>query len=73
MQHVVGLSTTEAEYTAATDTVKEALRLQGLIEELGIKQNIITVYCDSSSALHLCKNLAHHERTKHIDIKLHFI
>ena len=31
------------------------------------------MYCDSSSALHLCRNLTHHERTKHIDIKLHFI
>ena len=31
------------------------------------------MYCDSSSALHLCRNPAHHERTKHIDIKLHFI
>lgn len=70
---MVALSTIEAEYTAATNTVKEALRLQGLMEELGIKQKIITVYCDSSSALHLCKNPTHHERSKHIDIKLHFI
>lgn len=31
------------------------------------------IFCDSSSALHLCKNPAHHEKTKHIDIKLHFI
>ena len=31
------------------------------------------IYCDNSSAIHLCKNPAHHEKTKHIDIKLHFI
>ncbi|KAH9649116.1 hypothetical protein KPL70_025868 [Citrus sinensis] len=73
LQHVVALSTTEAEYTAATKAVKEALWLQGLMRELGVKQKIVTVYCDSSSALHLCRNPAHHERTKHIDIKLHFI
>ncbi|KAH9778820.1 Integrase catalytic domain-containing protein [Citrus sinensis] len=73
LQHVVALSTTEAEYTAATEAVKEALWLQGLMRELGVKQKTVTVYCDSSSALHLCRNPAHHERTKHIDIKLHFI
>ncbi|KAH9694912.1 Integrase catalytic domain-containing protein [Citrus sinensis] len=63
--HVVALSTTEA--------VKEALWLQGLLGELGVRQKSVTIHCDSSSAIHLCKNPAHHERTKHIDIKLHFI
>ena len=33
----------------------------------------MTIHCDSSSAIHLCKNPAHYEKTKHIDIKLHFI
>ena len=73
LQHMVALSTTKAEYTAATEVVKKALWLQGLMKELGVKQKTVTVYCDSSSALHLCRNPAHHERTKHIDIKLHFI
>ncbi|KAH9687881.1 Integrase catalytic domain-containing protein [Citrus sinensis] len=73
LQYVVALSTTEAEYTAATEAVKEALWLQGLMRELGVKKKTVTVYCDSSSALHLCRNPAHHERTKHIDIKFHFI
>ena len=73
LQHMVALSTTKAEYTAATEVVKKALWLQGLMKELGVKQKTVTVYCDSSSALHLCRNPAHHERTKHIDIKLHLI
>ncbi|KAH9717481.1 hypothetical protein KPL71_021830 [Citrus sinensis] len=73
LQHVVALSTTEAEYTTATEAVKEALWLQGLLGELGVRQKSVTIHCDSSSAIHLCKNPAHHERTKHIDIKLHFI
>ncbi|KAH9704628.1 CCHC-type domain-containing protein [Citrus sinensis] len=67
LQHGVALSTTKAEYTAATKAVKEALWLQGLTRELGVKQKTITVYCDSSSALHPCRNPAHHKRTKHID------
>ncbi|KAH9670332.1 hypothetical protein KPL70_016941 [Citrus sinensis] len=73
MQYVVALSTTEAEYTAAIEAVKEALWLQGLFGELGVRQKSVTIHCDSSSAIHLCKNPAHHEKTKHIDIKLHFI
>ena len=31
------------------------------------------IHCDSSSAIHLCKSPAHHEKTKCIDIKFHFI
>ena len=38
-----------------------------------MKHKTITVYCDSSSARLLCRNPAHHEITKHIDIKLHLI
>ncbi|KAH9743535.1 hypothetical protein KPL70_003339 [Citrus sinensis] len=73
LQHVVALSTTEAEYTAASEVVKEALWLKGLISELGIPQKIVDIHCDSSSAIYLSRNPAHHEKTKHIDIKLHFI
>lgn len=72
-QHGVALSTTTTEYIIATEAVKEALWLQGLMGELGVKQKIVTVLYDSSSALHMCRNPIHHERTKHIDIKLHFI
>ncbi|KAH9754884.1 Integrase catalytic domain-containing protein [Citrus sinensis] len=63
----------KAEYTAATEAVKEALWLKGMIEELGISQKTVEVHCDSLSAIYLSKNPAHHERTKHIDVKLHFI
>ena len=73
LQHGVALSTTEAEYTAATEAVKEALWMKGLIAELGVSQKTVDVFCDSSSAIYLSKNPAHHEKTKHIDIKLHFI
>ncbi|KAH9786526.1 hypothetical protein KPL71_010287 [Citrus sinensis] len=73
LQHVVALSTTEAEFTAATEAAKEAIWLKGLITKLGLKQESVPIFCDSSSALHLCKNPAHHEKIKHIDIKLHFI
>ena len=69
----MALSTTEVEYTAASEAVKEALWLKGLISELGISQKVVDIHCDSSNAIYLSKNPAHHEKTKHIDIKLHVI
>ncbi|KOM58517.1 hypothetical protein LR48_Vigan11g155100 [Vigna angularis] len=73
LQTVVALSTTEAEYMAATQACKEAIWIQRLLEELGHKQNKITVYCDSQSALHIARNPAFHSRTKHIGVQYHFV
>lgn len=73
LQHIVALSTTEAEYIAVTEAIKEALWIKGLVNELGVDQKNIEVHCDNQSAIHLCKNPMYHERTKHIDIRLHFI
>ena len=41
--------------------------------ELRFEQKQITIYCDSKSAICLSKNQIHPEKTKHIDIKLHFV
>ncbi|KAH9705871.1 reverse transcriptase Ty1/copia-type domain-containing protein [Citrus sinensis] len=73
LQSVVALSTTEAEYTAVAEAFKEAIWLRGMINELGYEQSSIAILCDSQSAISLSKNQVHHEKTKHIDIKLHFI
>ncbi|KAL9436402.1 hypothetical protein AB3S75_022452 [Citrus x aurantiifolia] len=73
LQNVVALSTTEAEYTAAAEVLKETIWLKGMITELGAEQDSVEVYCDSQSAIHLSKNQTHHEKTKHIDVKLHFV
>ena len=56
LQSTVALSTTEAEYMALTEAVKEALWLQGLLENLGIAQETLRVYCDSMSDIYLAKN-----------------
>ncbi|KAF3642236.1 Polygalacturonase [Capsicum annuum] len=72
-QHVVDLSTTEAEYMAVTEAIKEALWLKGLFAELNPHQGGIIIFCDSQSAIHLTKDQMYLERTKHIDIKYHFI
>ncbi|KAK3031457.1 hypothetical protein RJ639_036517 [Escallonia herrerae] len=53
---IAALSTAEAEYIAATEAVKEAIWLKGLVGDMGLKQKSSTVYCDSQSAIHLTKN-----------------
>ena len=53
--------------------MKKAIWLQGIVRELGLGDQIPRVFCDSQSAIHLSKNSAFHERTKHIDVRLHFI
>ncbi|KAH9698769.1 hypothetical protein KPL71_024127 [Citrus sinensis] len=70
---VVALSTTEAEYMAATQACKEAIWIQRLLEELGHKQEKISVFCDSQSALHIARNPTFHSRTKHIGVQYHFV
>ena len=44
-----------------------------MVTELGYEQKQVVVHCDSQSAICLSKNQVHHEKTKHIDIKLHFV
>ncbi|XP_062085394.1 secreted RxLR effector protein 161-like [Humulus lupulus] len=73
IQPVVALSTTESEYIAVTEVIKEALWLRGLLEEVIGYKKTPTMYSDSRSCMHLCKNLVFHDRTKHVEIKYHFI
>ena len=70
LKKVVALSTTEAEYIALTEVVKESTWLEGIAQELKIQDEVIIVHCDSQSAIDLYKKFVHHDRTKHIDIKL---
>ncbi|KAH9735931.1 hypothetical protein KPL71_017911 [Citrus sinensis] len=73
LQTVVALSTIEAEYMAATQACKEAIWIQRLLEELGHKQEKISVFCDSQSVLHIARNQAFHSRTNHIGVQYHFV
>ena len=73
LQKIVTLSTTEAEYVAVTEAAKEMIWLNGFMEELGLKQEDGVLFCDSQSAIHLAKNPVFHARTKHIDLRYHFI
>lgn len=69
LQHVVSLSTTEAEFIAVT----EAIWMKGMAISLKADHAVPKVFCDSQSGIHLAKNQVYHERTKHRDVKLHFV
>ncbi|GJV36566.1 hypothetical protein Tco_1409043 [Tanacetum coccineum] len=73
LQHVVALSTTEAKYMALTKAVKESIWLKGLLIELGVNLRSMVVNCDNQGAIHLSRNAMFHERTKHINVRYHFI
>ncbi|KAL1545763.1 secreted RxLR effector protein 161-like protein [Salvia divinorum] len=73
MQNVVALSTTEAEYMALTEAVKESIWLKGMLGDFGIQQESVEISCDNNSAIYLTKHQTFHERSKHIDICMHFI
>lgn len=48
--------------------IMEAIWLQGLLENLGLVQKHVNVYCDSQSIIHLANNQIYHACTKHIDV-----
>ncbi|XP_058733686.1 secreted RxLR effector protein 161-like [Vicia villosa] len=73
-QPIVTLSTCEAEYVAAFWCVCHAIWLRRLLCELEQKQeNAMIVQVDNKSAIELAKNPLNHERSKHIDVRFHFI
>ncbi|KAH9288452.1 hypothetical protein KI387_032569, partial [Taxus chinensis] len=72
LQKVVALSTTEAEYVAATEAIKEMIWMSRFME-LGKEKSNCKLFSDSQIAIHLAKNSAFHSRTKHIQLRYHFI
>jgi hypothetical protein len=73
-QPTVALSTCEAEHGAVTTAAKEFLWLCQLTKDLGCPQYAPTIqYSDNQDAIAVAKNPESHARTKHIDVKLHFI
>ena len=70
----VTLSTTEAEYMAVTEAVKDVLWLRQLLDDMVCGQTLPTVvYCDNQAAIHMTSSEEFHPRTKHIDVRHHFI
>jgi hypothetical protein len=73
-QGLVSLSTTESEYVASTEATKEALWLRSMLAQLFTPISDPTIlFNDNQSAIALAKDHQYHARTKHIDVRFHFI
>jgi len=73
-QRTVALSTCEAELYAEAAAIQEVLWLRGVLKELGLASQMGSVVNgDNQSAIAISKNGVKGERTKHIDIKYHFV
>jgi hypothetical protein len=73
-QGSIAQSTAEAEYIAASDVSKEAVWLRKLVSGLfGDKLETTMVHCDNQSCIKLTENTVFHDRSKHIDMKYHYI
>ncbi|KAK8621081.1 hypothetical protein V6N13_067524 [Hibiscus sabdariffa] len=72
-QNSVALSTTEAEYISADSCCAQVLWMKQQLFDYGIDVGTIPIKCDNTSAICLTKNPIHHSRTKHIEIRHHFI
>ncbi|MCH80155.1 copia-type polyprotein [Trifolium medium] len=73
-QPIVTLSTTEAEFIAAAHCVCQGIWIQRILRKMGLEmKKCLTVFCDNSSTIKLSKNPVLHGRSKHIDIRFHFL
>ncbi|KAI5314280.1 hypothetical protein L3X38_043456 [Prunus dulcis] len=73
-QNTIALSTTEAEYVSAAEATSQAKWLRFVLEDFGEGQVEGTpILCDNTSAIAMEKNPVHHQKTRHISWKFHFI
>jgi hypothetical protein len=72
-QNSVALSTVEVEYIAAGHCCVQLLWMRQTHRDYGYKLRKVSLLCDNESAIHIADNLVEHSRTKHIDIRCHFL
>jgi transposase InsO family protein len=74
LQPIVALSTTEAEYVAATSAGQEIIWLRNLLLELGFPCSAASpLLVDNQSAISVAKNPEHHGRMKHLDLRFFWL
>lgn len=71
-QRTVALSSHEAEYISLSTATQEAIWWQGVKAELGFRSPL-TIHCDNRSAIATASNTGFNPRSKHIDIRYHFV
>ena len=74
LQATVALSTSEAETNAAVEVVKQIMHLRLLLREIGLPQEFPTVvHEDNNAAISFTQNTGNSKKTKHYQIKVHFL
>lgn len=67
-------SSAEAKFRAIVYGICEVLWLRILLEELKMSNDEpMKLFCDNKTAISICHNLVHHNRTKHVEVDRHFI
>jgi len=73
-QIVVALSTTEVEYITTTLCAFQCVWLGRILHKIGVKDETgIEIMCDNNSAIQLSKHPVFHGKSKHIDVRFHFL
>ena len=72
-QNLVSLSMTEAKYIAVVNCYAQLLWMKKLLLDYGLTQDTMCVFCDNTSAINLSKNPVQRLKSKHIEIRYHFI
>nr|GEY37681.1 hypothetical protein [Tanacetum cinerariifolium] len=72
-QKSAAMSSTEAKYITLSRCCAQILWMRLQLSDYGLGFNKIPMYCDNKSAIALCCNNVQHSRSKHIDIRYHFI
>nr|GEV28886.1 zinc finger, CCHC-type [Tanacetum cinerariifolium] len=72
-QNYTEMSTSKAEYVALSASCAQVLWMRTQLKDYGFDYNIIPLYCDSQSAIAISCNPVQHSRTKHINVRYHFI
>ncbi|GKA94224.1 retrovirus-related pol polyprotein from transposon TNT 1-94 [Tanacetum coccineum] len=72
-QNCVSISTAESEYVAVSGCCAQVLWMRTQLTDYGFFFDKVPIYCDSKSAIAISCNPVQHTRTKHIDVRYHFI
>ncbi|GKB15038.1 retrovirus-related pol polyprotein from transposon TNT 1-94 [Tanacetum coccineum] len=72
-QTALAISTTEAEYVSAEKACQQALWMKQALIDYYIRLDDVLIMCDNKGAIDLSKNPVQHSRTKHIEIRHHFL
>ncbi|GJS10752.1 hypothetical protein Tco_0367548 [Tanacetum coccineum] len=72
-QQSVAMSSAEAEYVTAAECCASILWMKSQLSDYDIYYKMVSIFCDNTSAIAISNNLVLRSRTKHLDIKYHFI